>query len=158
MKDLLVDQNTPEVKKVGNIVDKNADIGLRTLILTEKVLKEEEYEKFNEEFTKASNLLKGREEEVDKVAASMEKELEIIGSTAIEDLLQENVSDTIVSLKNAGIKVWVLTGDKVGTAINIGITCGLLDNSEERVEIREIRHSEILGNLEGSNKKIDLVL
>ena len=87
MKDLLVDQNTPEVKKVGNIVDKNADIGLRTLILTEKVLKEEEYEKFNKEFTKASNLLKGREEEVDKVAASMEKDLEIIGSTAIEDLL-----------------------------------------------------------------------
>ena len=58
--------------KVCDIVNKNADIGLRTLILTEKVLKEEEYEKFKEEFTEASNLLKGREEEVDKVAKSME--------------------------------------------------------------------------------------
>ena len=51
-----------------------------------------------------------------------------MGSTAIEDRLQEEVSETIVSLKEAGIKVWVLTGDKIETAVNIGFSAGLLNN------------------------------
>jgi phospholipid-transporting ATPase len=52
----------------------------------------------------------------------------LIGSTAIEDKLQDGVGDTIQALKDAGIKVWVLTGDKVETAINIGYSCKLLNN------------------------------
>lgn len=52
----------------------------------------------------------------------------MIGSTAIEDKLQEEVTETIVSMKSVGIKVWVLTGDKIETAINIGYSCGLLNN------------------------------
>lgn len=55
----------------------------------------------------------------------------LIGSTAIEDRLQEDVDKTIQFAKEAGIKVWVLTGDKIGTAINIGMSAGLLDNSEK---------------------------
>ena len=51
----------------------------------------------------------------------------LVGSTAIEDKLQEDVETTIVSLKEAGIKVWVLTGDKVETAIQIGFSTGLLN-------------------------------
>ena len=58
----------------------------------------------------------------------IEKNLELIGSTAIEVRLQDKVSDTIQFMKSAGIKVWVLTGDKVETAINIGVSAGLLDN------------------------------
>ena len=54
--------------------------------------------------------------------------MELVGSTAIEDKLQEEVSETIVAFKQCGIKVWVLTGDKVETAINIGYSAGLLDN------------------------------
>lgn len=49
-----------------------------------------------------------------------------MGSTAIEDKLQDEVADTIEFMKMAGIKVWVLTGDKIETAINIGISCKLL--------------------------------
>ena len=52
----------------------------------------------------------------------------LVGATAIEDKLQEEVPETIVALKEAGIKVWVLTGDKVETAINIGYSAGLLNN------------------------------
>lgn len=51
----------------------------------------------------------------------------LVGSTAIEDKLQEDVAETIVAIKQAGIKVWVLTGDKVETAINIGNSAGLLN-------------------------------
>lgn len=62
------------------------------------------------------------------VADKIEKDLNLIGSTAIEDKLQDEVGDTIAALKEAGIKVWVLTGDKIETAINIGYSCQLLDN------------------------------
>lgn len=51
----------------------------------------------------------------------------MIGSTSIEDKLQDEVADTINFLKTAGIHVWVLTGDKVNTAINIGKSAGLID-------------------------------
>jgi len=54
--------------------------------------------------------------------------LELIGSTAIEDKLQDEVAETILFLREAGIKVWLLTGDKIETAINIGFSSGLLDN------------------------------
>ena len=69
-----------------------------------------------------------REEEVEKINDAIEKDLELVGSTAIEDKLQDGVPDTIKFLRDAGIKVWVLTGDKVETAINIGYSSGLLDN------------------------------
>ena len=68
-----------------------------------------------------------REEEVMKVDNSIEVELELVGATAIEDKLQDEVNDTLKFLKLAGIKVWVLTGDKIETAQNIGHSAGLLD-------------------------------
>ena len=73
--------------------------------------------------------LQNREEEMMKLQEEIEKELIIIGATAIEDKLQDQVGETIEALKNAGIKVWVLTGDKVETAINIAYSCKLLQNS-----------------------------
>lgn len=69
-----------------------------------------------------------RDEAVAFVNEEIERDLELIGSTAIEDKLQEGVPDCIRYLRAAGIKVWVLTGDKVETAINIGFSSGLLDN------------------------------
>jgi phospholipid-translocating ATPase len=77
----------------------------------------------------AENSLGNREEELEKVYAELEHELTLVGSTAIEDKLQENVAGTIVALKDAGIKVWVLTGDKIETAVNIGFSAGLLNSS-----------------------------
>ena len=59
---------------------------------------------------------KDREEAVSKVDEKIEKDLTLIGSTAIEDRLQDDVQGTIQFAKEAGIKVWVLTGDKIGTA------------------------------------------
>lgn len=61
----------------------------------------------------------------------VEKDLKLIGSTSIEDKLQDEVADTINFLKTAGIHVWVLTGDKVNTAINIGKSAGLIDGLTE---------------------------
>lgn len=58
--------------------------------------------------------------------------MDLIGSTAIEDKLQDGVPDCIKFLREASVKVWVLTGDKVETAINIGYSSGLLDNNMDQ--------------------------
>ena len=68
----------------------------------------------------------------------IEKNLELIGSTAIEDRLQDEVADTISFMRNANIKVWVLTGDKIETAMNIGLSAGLLDQEMELHLIEEL--------------------
>ena len=65
------------------------------------------------------------------MADEIEQELELIGSTAIEDKLQDNVADVINDVRQAGIKFWVLTGDKIETAINIGFSCSVLDDEME---------------------------
>ena len=63
------------------------------------------------------------------MAALIEKDFEIAGSTAIEDRLQEGVPEAIRHIRSAGIKLWVLTGDKIETAINIGYSSGLIESS-----------------------------
>lgn len=108
-------------------VDQFAETGLRTLFLAEKYIDEDTYAKWNEE-SKVSKLeINDREEKVAAVDEKIEVQLELIGSTAIEDKLQDQVAETIQFMKSTGIKVWVLTGDKVETAMNIGVSAGLLD-------------------------------
>ena len=65
-------------------------------------------------------------------AEEIERDLDLLGVTAIEDKLQEEVPETIRALKSAGIHVWMLTGDKEETALNIAYSCGLVDG-ESRV-------------------------
>ena len=63
------------------------------------------------------------------MAEELEVDFDLIGSTAIEDKLQEDVGKTIFDIKRAGVQLWVLTGDKVETAINIGTSCQLLHDA-----------------------------
>ncbi len=112
--------------------------GLRTLILAYKELTNEQYTEFYTAYNAAANLIKGREEEVEKVCHIMERGMNLIGATAIEDKLQEGVPRAIYNLRRAGIKVilffrpvpklkvWVITGDKEETAVNIGYATNLL--------------------------------
>ncbi|PPD81487.1 hypothetical protein GOBAR_DD21582 [Gossypium barbadense] len=93
--------------------------GLRTLCLAYKDLAPDVYESWNEKFIQAKSSLRDRERKLDEVAELIEKDLILIGATAIEDKLQEGVPDCIETLSRAGIKIWVLTGDKMETAINI---------------------------------------
>ena len=79
--------------------------------------------------------------------------MNIVGSTAIEDKLQDKVADTIASLKKAGIKVWVLTGDKIETAINIGYSCALLTNEMEQFVINGSTTTEVLEQIAQSKKE-----
>lgn len=101
-------------------LNKFASEGLRTLCLAKKVIDEKFYQAWKERFNEASCSLENREEKVDAVYEEIEKNLFLIGATAIEDKLQDGVPHTIANLALAGIKLWVLTGDKQETAINIG--------------------------------------
>lgn len=65
---------------------------------------------------------------MESCAELIEGDFDLVGSTALEDKLQDGVPETIEHIRNAGIKLWVLTGDKVETAINIGYSCRLLDD------------------------------
>ena len=110
-------------------VDTAAVTGLRTLFLAEKELTDSAYNEWNQRQIDAKQSMEDREQKVMDVDNSVEVELELTGATAIEDKLQEDVADTIEFCKSAGIKVWVLTGDKVETAQNIGMSAGLLDKT-----------------------------
>ncbi|KAI5867564.1 phospholipid-translocating P-type ATPase [Durotheca rogersii] len=110
--------------------------GLRTLCIAQRVLSEHEYLEWRKEHDKAATALQDREEKLEEVADKIEQELTLLGGTAIEDRLQDGVPDTIELLGRAGIKLWVLTGDKVETAINIGFSCNLLNNDMELITLK----------------------
>lgn len=110
--------------------------GLRTLMIAYKELKKEDIDSFVNEYNLAVNASKfERAELISKLYDSFEDNVFILGSTAIEDALQDNVKDCLTSLLEVGIKVWMLTGDKPDTAISIGFSCGLLDYSCSIIEL-----------------------
>ncbi|KAK4479857.1 hypothetical protein RD792_015401 [Penstemon davidsonii] len=117
-------------------VNEYADAGLRTLILAYRELSEEEYKKFDEKFLEAKNSISAdREALIDSVTEEIEMNLILLGATAVEDKLQRGVPECIDKLAQAGIKIWVLTGDKMETAINIGYACSLLRQGMKRITI-----------------------
>eukprot|EP01022_Parablepharisma_sp_SALTPOND_P011832 TRINITY_DN1507_c0_g1_i1.p1 TRINITY_DN1507_c0_g1~~TRINITY_DN1507_c0_g1_i1.p1 ORF type:complete len:1220 (+),score=110.17 TRINITY_DN1507_c0_g1_i1:124-3783(+) len=103
--------------------------GLRTLALAEKEISEAEYEEWNKGYQEAVRSVYGREKKLDAEAEKIETDMMLLGATAIEDKLQDQVGETIDFIKQAGVKFWVLTGDKVETAINIAYSCQLLTSN-----------------------------
>ncbi|KAH7865009.1 hypothetical protein Vadar_001117 [Vaccinium darrowii] len=98
------------------------EAGLRTLALAYRKLEEEEYSAWNDEFIKVKTFIgSNREAELERVSNLMERNLILVGATAVEDKLQKGVPQCIDKLAQAGLKIWVLTGDKLETAINIGL-------------------------------------
>ncbi|GAB4842574.1 Probable phospholipid-transporting ATPase 4 [Ancistrocladus abbreviatus] len=110
------------------------DAGLRTLALAYKKLEESEYTAWNNEFQKAKSAIGGdREAMLERISDMMEKDLFLVGATAVEDKLQQGVPQCIDKLAQAGLKIWVLTGDKMETAINIGFACSLLRQGMKQI-------------------------
>jgi phospholipid-transporting ATPase len=103
-----------------------AKLGLRTLVLAKRMVPASEAKEWIRSFKDAANSIDKREEKLAAIAEKLEVNLEVVGATAIEDRLQKGVPETIEVLAEAGIKLWVLTGDKMETAINIGRSAQLL--------------------------------
>ena len=89
-------------------------------------LTQQQFDDWKAEHYQAAVALEDRDEKLDAVYNMIETDLTLVGATAIEDKLQDGVPQTIANLQLAGIKVWVLTGDKQETAINIGKSCRMI--------------------------------
>lgn len=111
--------------------DRLAREGLRTLVFGQKIFTEEEYEDFARAFKDAETSLDDREAKVDRAIESIEDGLKLLGLTGVEDKLQFQVQETLESLRNAGIKIWMLTGDKRETATCIAISSKLVGRTQE---------------------------
>ncbi|XP_062848850.1 phospholipid-transporting ATPase ID [Trichomycterus rosablanca] len=109
--------------------------GLRTLVLAYRDLSEEQWEKWAERYDGADKAADFREDRLADAYEEIEQDMTLLGATAIEDKLQEGVAATIDLLSLANIKIWVLTGDKQETAVNIGYSCKMLTNSMTEVFI-----------------------
>ncbi|XP_066552074.1 phospholipid-transporting ATPase IC [Amia ocellicauda] len=122
---------------------------LRTLCVAMRPVTEASWEQWSQALQLAAMKTHHSDDQLEVVYDSMERELTLLGVTAIEDRLQEGVPETIASLQQAGIKVWMLTGDKRETAVNIGYSCRLLDSNSTILqgdELRELLQSPELEN------------
>jgi len=104
-------------------------MGYRVLMVAEKIIDKETFECFINMYRKAECSLGNRTKNITKALEYIEKDLILLGLTAVEDQLQDNIPETIDYLLNAGIKMWLLTGDQQDTAINIGLSSCLLNNN-----------------------------
>jgi phospholipid-transporting ATPase len=141
-------ENNPFTEQTLQHLEEYATEGLRTLCISMREISEEEYRIWSGIYEKASTTLTNRQEELDKAAEMIEKELFLLGATAIEDKLQDGVPETIHTLQQAGIKIWVLTGDRQETAINIGLSCKLIQEEMSLIIINEESHWETKESLE----------
>ena len=138
-------------------LDKFATEGLRTLVLGVRELSQEQFDDWKADHHQAAIAIENREEKLDAVYNTIERDLTLIGATAIEDKLQDGVPQTIANLQLAGIKVWVLTGDKQETAINIGYSCNLLNDDmwDEPYIVDGHTSEEVMKQLIAHRRSID---
>nr|DBA32644.1 TPA: hypothetical protein GDO54_000421 [Pyxicephalus adspersus] len=120
-----------------NHLEQFASEGLRTLCIGYTDLDEAEYKDWLKVHNEASVVLKDRAQKLEECYELIEKNLLLLGATAIEDQLQGGVPETIATLMKAEIKIWVLTGDKQETAVNIGYSCRLVSQTMSLIIVNE---------------------
>lgn len=139
-----------ELKLTVDNLEKYSTKGYRVLCMARRFVGEEEYSSWAKLYRRVENKEGGR---LKKCQEMIESNLELLGCTGIEDRLQHRVPQVIENLRNAGIVIWVLTGDKVETAINIAQSCSLFNSEMELIKISlpevksRVSYSVVLQNL-----------
>ncbi|XP_032862577.1 phospholipid-transporting ATPase VB isoform X2 [Tyto alba] len=129
--DIRAEKRMKRIKeKTQKHLDYYARDGLRTLCIAKKVLNEDDFQKWANFRREAEAAIENRDELLMETAQHLETKLTLLGATGIEDRLQDGVPDTIAALREAGIQIWVLTGDKQETAVNIAYSCKLLNQRD----------------------------
>jgi phospholipid-translocating ATPase len=128
-------------------LDDFASEGLRTLLFAHKFVLESEYRSWKKLYNDATTSLTDRDERVEAAGALIEQNLELLGASAIEDKLQHGVPETIDRLRRANIKIWMLTGDKRETAINIAHSARICRPSSD-VYILDAAKGDLDGQLQ----------
>lgn len=140
-------QDCPYQNETREHLKRFADDGLRTLCCAYRVIDENFFKEWERRYSDASCAIEGREELVNNVCNEIESDLILLGATAIEDKLQDSVPETIQALLDGKIHVWIITGDKLETAINIGYACSLLCREMRLVVFESDDPGEILDQM-----------
>ena len=125
-----------------------------------RILTEKEYENYLLKIEEAELDVEKKEEKLEEIYNSLESNLTLLGTTIVEDKLQEKVPETIEDLRKAGIKIWMLTGDKLNTAYNIALSCNLINKNMkifiiEGIEIKKNEKYEDINKEEREKVIID---
>lgn len=116
-------------------------IGYRTLVFATRYLTQEEYDDIEAKYNKAMSS-GDRDKNLKDLAKEIETDLTLLGATAVEDSLQVNVKDAVSRLLEADIKVWMITGDKLETAENIGLMAGIVNHEMQIFYIANVNKSK----------------
>lgn len=128
-----------EIEKTRLHVDEFALKGLRTLVVACRHFSPEQYIEVDRRLNSARTALQQREERLEEAFNFIERDLQLLGATGVEDKLQDKVQETIEALRLAGIKVWVLTGDKHETAVSVSLSCGHFHRTMNILELLQQR-------------------
>ena len=143
------------LEKVSKDLLHFSEKGLRTLMLGFKEISSDDYNTFKCKLDQAATSIDSREEKLKHLADLIETDIQVLGCTAVEDSLQDEVPQTIQDIRNAGINIWMLTGDKLETAFNIGKTCSLLTDGMIIEKCSTNDFSSTLATLKTAFEKID---
>jgi len=124
-------ENKKVLSPLTNNLNEAARGGLRTLVLGQRYLTENEVREWLPKWESAANSMVDRHEKLSEAYKLIERDIELVGSTSVEDKLQDEVPETLQFFRDASIVVWMLTGDKRETAVRIAITSGLVDSGQE---------------------------
>ena len=129
---------------ISNGLMKFSKKGLRTLMIAFRKINDKDYASWVNKLHEDELNIENKQKMIDKLYDIIENNLTLIGGTVVEDKLQENVPETIKELRAAGIKIWVLTGDKLDTAKNIGYSCNLLSGEQKLFTLKVMQKDEFL--------------
>ncbi|GAV51759.1 hypothetical protein ZYGR_0AF02300 [Zygosaccharomyces rouxii] len=135
-------------------IDEFSTEGLRTLLYGYKWIDMAEYIEWEKRYHAAKTSFTDRRAKVDQAGGEIEDNLTLLGATAIEDQLQDGVAESIQKIRRAGIKMWMLTGDKRETAINIGYSCKLIYDYSTVVILTE-NDENIISKMNAISQEID---
>jgi len=131
--------------QVQNNLSRLSMAGLRTLVVAQRQLTNEEADSFVNQMKEASRVVgEARKDAMEKVASEIEANMVYVGMTAIEDALQDQVPETIRKIRDAHIMLWVATGDKIQTAVNIAFSAQIIDSEMTQILIDQGTHEELL--------------
>jgi phospholipid-translocating ATPase len=156
--DILVSDDGDVIERCFQHINDFATEGLRTLLYAYRFIDEAEYSGWKEIYHAATTSLVEREDKIEKAGELIEVDFDLAGATAIEDKLQYGVPESMDKLRRANIKIWMLTGDKRETAINIGHSCRLIKDYSTVIvldkELEEVEQHIASATLTLQNEKI----
>ena len=133
---------------IDNFLSRSSVIGLRTLLMAMRVIDDQEFKEIMNKIREAESDVKNSEKRLSEIFNQFETDLVLIGATWVEDKLQDQVPETLEDFRKAGIKVWMLTGDKLETAKNIGYSWKLITDEMVLFEIQGAKAAEKCFNQE----------